>query len=256
MLKLMLFAVILATGCSQLIRQSPLPDPDPTVTFNFRVIPIITQDSTGQQSWTLTEINRMLKHTNEILKGADIALSATEFLSDPDPERNVIDGYPEFLALEPNARAFYSSKNALPIWFVKRLTVNGANMGGASSYPSVPLFNYTTVISRHSGLSTLAHEIGHLFNLPHAWELTDRFPESTYTTQETCHSQCNNLMSYCKFRGADECESLWPSQVKEMRKWVFSSQRSRALINGAAKVRAMRSLNSTLRHSNSPTCLK
>ena len=178
-----------------------------------------------------------------------------EVVVDQNKNRNILDNYFEFAGLEADARKVYEEKNALAVFFVENFYVKGEKMGGGSSYPSVPAMNYTTVIAKPSTRSTLAHELGHLLNLPHAWEWRERFPESSYRDSEDCEEGCNNIMSYCDGRGLIGCETLWPSQVKEIRRWMNSPVRRRAVVGGKKGLIAA-SAKGGLIHSATPSCVK
>lgn len=116
----------------------------------------------------------------------------------------------------------------LVVWFVDGIPAWGA--GGLAQYPSnLPgRTQHGVAISMSSSEASLMHEIGHAFNLPHAWK--DEFTDTPTTDKKDCTSEPCNAMTYCFDkrlpRGSCLGRTFSGQQAAEVRKWAAETPRS------------------------------
>ena len=199
-----LAAVAVATaGCSQ---NRPVPPSNNLVT-----VPLWIR---ANRCWDLDDISSQLVMTNKAFASANMRFQILyqEEASDPKDWDTVCR----------EAYGIAHEKKALCVHLVSRLMENGQEYAGLSNYPSNfpgSIFQWGTAVSINCTADTLAHELGHAFNLMHNWE--DDLSETISQSEPGCED-VNNLMSYCR---NDRPGILLPQQVDLARAWAVSSPR-------------------------------
>lgn len=182
---------------------------------------VITKD--GRTRWTDRAIKVRTRWLEPSFRKVNLRfiILPVERLEKPDW---IEVGDSEFIRMAKASRIRSETRLELTIWLVDRLTKHGVGIGGVAFYPS-NLFGdhqHGIVVSIRSYDMAFVHEIGHAFNLPHAWK--DWFTDTPTKDRYDCESDPCNAMAYCgdRRRPVDGClgRTFSNQQIAEIRKWA------------------------------------
>lgn len=226
MKKIILGVLLLVfSGCMR-----PKPPDKADWTGRIRILPVIVQNKDLETKWTQEQIDRSISDTNQFW-----ATTGLQFVSLPTiyvvnqaiyDEQSVSD----YLIVVALSNKLVHQYKAYPVFFVNTISWEEQKFGGLSSFANMPFgFQYGTTIAFfkvNSHGSAVAHELGHAWNLRHAWE--DKFTDTICSNKRDCNKNIKcNVMSYC--HPSTQCLSspfFTAEQIKEIRLWAWSPSRS------------------------------
>lgn len=194
--------ILLLIGLVTLVLSGCCPSRGPAKDWTgvARILPIIVKNSDGNTRWLSSQLISGFKRTNEYWSKVGIQFKIMK------PEIVVSDkfydqtGWLEYLSVLSASRKIAKERNVYPVYFVDSIKWGDKLYAGISTFANAPLgFQYGTIISavvRHNSGRTIAHELGHAWNLRHTWD--DKYSD----TPDSGPTDCNNLihcnvMSYC-----------------------------------------------------------
>jgi len=147
----------------------------------------------------------------------------------------------DYLLMQQIANWRYFLRGELSVFYVNSVDIQIAfkqeNAAAISSPPRLPFgFQQGILMDRHVSPDTLAHEIGHMFGLPHAWEQHNKFYDVKTTGSSDGYSDPCNVMNYANFRTGDCTHKYFSkTQIKEINSWILSPQRMLCIYKGKLK---------------------
>ncbi len=195
------------------------------------VRPIIVTDG-GQSRWSDARVGNYTRWLNLGYGNANLTFHILPSERLESPEWYIIDEKADFYAMAEVSMSRSREAGEMVAWFVDGIPAWGA--GGLAQYPSNLLgsFQHGIAISMSSSEASLMHEIGHAFNLPHAWK--DGFTDTPTTGSADCSSEPCNAMTYCFDRrlpqGACLGETFSKQQVSEVQKWASAAPRNQVVV--------------------------
>lgn len=222
-------------GCNQ--PHVRVTNPDTQFTCMVRPI-IVTRD--GTSSWTKEMVDRRTSVVNQVYANAKIhfEFQPIEYLERIELEEANED---DFITLCKLAKEHSETRAELAVYFVYSLEYRGICVGGLSNLPSNMIgtwYQFGVAIAVNSYDDTVAHELGHTFNLKHPWEddaeIKDT-PSSSAADCDTPEKFCN-VMSYCEDRPLlPEClsKNLSAQQCQMVRDWAASYPRNQVVTSSS-----------------------
>jgi len=194
------------------------------------VRPIIVT-AAGRSRWSETRIRNYTRWLNPAYRNARLTFRIRPVERLENPEWYIIDRKSDFYAMGKVSMARSQNKGELIIWFVDSIPAWEA--GGIAQYPSNSSgFQHGIAISMSSSEASLIHEVGHAFNLPHAWK--DSFDDTPTLSSTDCSSEPCNAMTYCFDRRLPQGSCLGKTfsrqQVGEVQKWASASPRNQVVL--------------------------
>ncbi len=186
--------------------------------------PIIVTNA-GYTSWTDEEVSKQTQWLDKVYAKAGLRFNV---LPTKRSEKSWIFYITEtsWIMLIQDAETYATEEHSLAVHFVQDIEISGMIAGGLSSYPSNESgWQHGIAISHvnaiDAGQITLAHELGHSFNVPHPWE--DKYTDTVQTDVSDCVQQVCNIMNYCfKNLPVNDCsgQSFTGEQIEEIRRWA------------------------------------
>lgn len=139
----------------------------------------------------------------------------------------------DYLVFQQIANFRYLTRGEMTVFYVSNIDfkniLNGSEISGISSPPCLPVgFQQGVLIERHKPKDTLAHEIGHMWGLPHSWNFKFLYPDVKTEDIDDGHSDPCNIMNYSNhfYRINEEGNAyLRPSQIRTINSHILSPQR-------------------------------
>lgn len=229
-----LFALLFA-GCVAPRGGGGTPPPSPPTTGGWEgvcsVRPIIVTNG-GQSRWSDARVGNYTRWLNPGYRNANLTFRVLPNERLESPEWYAIDKKADFYAMSDVSMARSRDAGELVVWFVDGIPAWSAS--GIAQYPSnfPDKFQHGIAISMSSSESSIVHEIGHAFNLPHAWK--DGFTDTPTTNSADCVSEPCNAMTYCFDRrlpqGTCLGKTLSKQQVSEVQKWASAVPRNQVVV--------------------------
>lgn len=195
------------------------------------VRPIIVTNG-GQSRWTNYRVGNYTRWLNPGYGNANLTFRILPSERLESPEWYIIDEKSDFYAMADVSMTRSRDAGELVVWFVDAIPVWSA--GGIAQYPSnfPGSFQHGIAISMSSSEASLVHEVGHAFNLPHAWK--DGFTDTPTTDSKDCSSEPCNAMTYCFDRRLprDSClgKTFSKQQMGEVQKWASATPRNQVVV--------------------------
>ncbi len=226
---------LIAVGCLSLLWGCHGPKPPASDwTGVARILPIVITNNEGTTRWTEAAVKAAVKDTNEYWKNTGIQFSFLPIRHMKNEELYEQRGIIEWFKLMKLSKAIATTENVYPVCLVDTIYWNNKRAAGLSTTADMPLgFQYGTSIAAGLGSNTtsktMAHELGHAWNLRHVW--SDSHDDTPSTGPNDCNPEMKcNVMSYC-FPGLS-CPPpplFSPEQRTEIRRWALSASRKHVL---------------------------
>lgn len=193
--------------------------------------PIIVT-SGGQSRWSDSRVEDYTQWLNPGYRNVNLTFRILPSERLERPEWYVIDKKSDFYAMSEVSRSRSRETGEMVVWFVDGIPA--WNAGGIAQYPSnLPgAFQHGMAISMSSDRATLVHEVGHAFNLPHAWK--DGFTDTLTTNSKDCANEPCNAMTYCFSKRLPQGPCLGKTfsrqQMSEVQKWASASPRNQVVV--------------------------
>lgn len=195
------------------------------------VRPVVITDG-GNTRWTDDRIARYTQWLNPAYANSGLSFRILPRNTMERPEWFTVDTKDEFYQMgEESMRR--SSLGELAVFFVDSIPVWSA--GGVAMLPSNSpgRFQHGIAMAINSSQVALVHEVGHAFNLPHAW--SDSFTDTPTRDSKDCTSDPCNAMSYCGDRripqGSCSGRTFSPQQMGEVAKWSIILPRKQVVVS-------------------------
>jgi len=238
MKKLLLILALFFIGCTP----TPKPPADNQDELTFRIQPVIIANSQGQTRWSNSRLNERTALLPKIYGHTRLNFKVLPTKTIQNNELNEVSSYAEISRVQSLSVAEYKNNQVIVVYFVDKLSTGSTEWGGVASLPSnMSGFDHGVIISINSGLGVVGHELGHYFNLPHAWDNRDKYTDVfTENINDCVRSKCN-IMNYClQEQASSSCvgtQSISVTQKAEIELWMYSSNRIAALEQVGVAVR-------------------
>jgi len=192
-----------------------------------KVRPVIVT-SGGKTQWDSARVQRYVRWLDPGFRNASLTFTILRAEKVEKPEWFVIDKKSEFYAMSEESMKRSKEKGEMIVWFVDSIPVWSA--GGIAQRPSnaAGKYQHGLAMSVSSSEAALVHEMGHAFNLQHAW--SDDFTDTPTKDSGDCSLEPCNAMTYCGDRrlprGSCLGRTFSRQQVSEMQKWASAYPRN------------------------------
>lgn len=233
----LLAGLLASVGCTQPRRTDRILPDSPTGTEFVARLHLIVVTQNGAHQWTPARIQRQMAETVRLWDSTRIMFKFSE-VEFAERSWYAVSGHDTWTPLCQESWARYNESGELPVWLVDSLVWNGKVCTGMANLPSnvpvLPQFQHGICVTYNAAGPTMAHELGHSFNL---WHTEDhQFPFlGACPTQFDCAVQTNcscNMMSYC-WQNLVSGTCLYPpfveDQDKEVRRWCLQPERVKAV---------------------------
>lgn len=228
LLSILLLSILLSTGCLSSYKGGGGGTGWEGV---CTIRPIIVTNE-GLSRWSDSRIEQYTQWLNPGYRDANLTFRVLPSERFERPEWYVIDNKSDFYAMSKLSMNRSREDGEMVVWFVDGIPV--WNAGGIAQYPSNLLgaWRHGIAVSILSDRATLIHEIGHAFNLQHAWK--DGFTDTPTTDSKDCTSEPCNAMTYCFSNRIPRGECLGKTfskqQMSEVQKWASASPRNQVVV--------------------------
>lgn len=143
----------------------------------------------------------------------------------------VVDDKSDFYAMSAESMKRSAERGEMVVWFVDKIPVWSA--GGVAQKPSnaAGKYQHGVAISFTSSEAALLHELGHAFNLSHAWD--DSLTDTPTKNGTDCVTEPCNAMTYCFDQRLPKGRCLGKTfskqQAAEVQKWAMASPRNQVV---------------------------
>jgi len=198
--------------------------------------PIIVA-SGGRSQWTADRVRQYTRWLDAAFGPVGLSFDVRPAETVENPNWFAIDEMSDFYAMSEESMIRSAERGELAVWFVDRIPAMSA--GGISQKPSnaAGKYQHGVAISFTSSEAALLHELGHAFNLSHAW--SDSLTDTPTKSSADCATEPCNAMTYCFDqrlpKGPCLGRTFSKQQAEEVQKWAAASPRNQVVSVSAPK---------------------
>jgi hypothetical protein len=226
-----LAGVLLGHGCVTLKALMRPPGKN-----NFRAVckvrPIIVT-SGGEFQWTAEKFKEYTDMVNPAYQKTGIYFEFLPFEYVENPSWYECPRKSLFFQMAAESKRIADERGELVVWLTQRLDAYyGA--GAVSNLPSRGLVGtyqqHGLAISYWSHAITLAHELGHAFDVIHPW-LNDGIDDTNVKDADDCETDVCNIMTFCFFEDRSHCKGkeFTPGQIDHIQEWARKPPRNQVI---------------------------